>query len=218
MGRVAYAGLHRPSLLPDHRSLHPGNRTGGSGLSGARPVGSRVSFAHLLLLVPRRPRCLLPPRRGPIRAARTTEAPKIDGRPDDPVWQLAPPFTQFLEQFPDEGPGPGAQAPHRGPGAPRRPDPLHPGDLPRPRARARPASARPTGHGPRGRHRGDRHRLHPRPAQRLLLRGERGGNAPRRPVLRGRQPRGHLGRGLGRGGGLGSRKGGAPSSPSRSTS
>jgi Domain of unknown function (DUF5916) len=61
-----------------------------------------VSFAHLVLLatVAASP---TPAAQGPIRAARTTEAPKLDGRPDDPVWQLAPSFSQFLEQFPDEG-------------------------------------------------------------------------------------------------------------------
>jgi len=61
-----------------------------------------VTFAHLLLLATA---AAAPPpaAQGPIRAARTPEAPKLDGRPDDPVWQLAPPFTQFLEQFPDEG-------------------------------------------------------------------------------------------------------------------
>jgi Domain of unknown function (DUF5916)/Carbohydrate family 9 binding domain-like len=67
-----------------------------------------VSFAHVLLLATT---AAVPPpaAQGPIRAARTTEAPKVDGRPDDPVWQLAPPYTQFLEQFPDEGrvPAPG---------------------------------------------------------------------------------------------------------------
>ena len=61
-----------------------------------------MSFAHLLLLATT---AAVPPpaAQGPIRAARTTEAPKLDGRPDDPVWQLATPFSQFLEQFPDEG-------------------------------------------------------------------------------------------------------------------
>jgi hypothetical protein len=40
---------------------------------------------------------------GPIRAARTPEAPKLDGRVDDPVWQRAPVFTDFLESYPKEG-------------------------------------------------------------------------------------------------------------------
>ena len=40
---------------------------------------------------------------GSIHAARTSEAPKLDGFPDDPAWQRAPPYSQFLEQFPDEG-------------------------------------------------------------------------------------------------------------------
>ena len=46
---------------------------------------------------------------GPIRAVRTPEAPKLDGRGDDPVWQRAPAYTEFLEQFPTEGarPAPG---------------------------------------------------------------------------------------------------------------
>jgi hypothetical protein len=45
---------------------------------------------------------------GPIRAVRTPEAPKLDGRGDDPVWQRAPAFTDFLEQFPSEGARPPA--------------------------------------------------------------------------------------------------------------
>jgi hypothetical protein len=62
----------------------------------------------LLLLV-----ALLGPRvseaaQGPIRAARTPEAPKLDGRGDDPVWQRAPVFTDFLEQYPSEGARPAA--------------------------------------------------------------------------------------------------------------
>jgi hypothetical protein len=59
-----------------------------------------VSFTSLLFLALA---AAPPPVQGPVRAARTTEAPKLDGRPDDPVWQRAPPYTQFLEQFPDEG-------------------------------------------------------------------------------------------------------------------
>jgi len=71
------------------------------GLSRA-PGPARVSFASLLLLaLAAAPPPPLP--QGPVRAARTTEAPKLDGRPDDPVWQRAPPYTQFLEQYPDEG-------------------------------------------------------------------------------------------------------------------
>ena len=61
-----------------------------------------MTFAHLLLLATA---AAAPPpaAQGPIRAARTPEAPKLDGRPDDPVWQRAPPFTDFVEQFPNEG-------------------------------------------------------------------------------------------------------------------
>jgi len=61
-----------------------------------------VTFAHYLLLATA---AAVPPpaAQGPIHAVRTSEAPKLDGLPDDPVWQLAPPFTQFLEQYPDEG-------------------------------------------------------------------------------------------------------------------
>ena len=76
-----------------------------------------MSFAHLVLLAataaaqppaaqgPIRPTPAAQPpaAQGPIRAVRTSEAPKLDGLPDDPVWQRAPPYTQFLEQFPDEG-------------------------------------------------------------------------------------------------------------------
>jgi hypothetical protein len=40
---------------------------------------------------------------GPIHAVRTPEAPKLDGRVDDPVWQRAPVFTDFLESYPQEG-------------------------------------------------------------------------------------------------------------------
>jgi len=61
-----------------------------------------VSFAHLVLLATAAA-SPTPAAQGPIRAARTAEAPKLDGRPDDPVWQLAPPYTQFLEQYPEEG-------------------------------------------------------------------------------------------------------------------
>ncbi len=66
-----------------------------------------MSFAHLLLLATT---AAVPPpaAQGPIRAVRTAEAPVLDGRPDDPVWQRAPPYTQFLEQFPDEGRVPAA--------------------------------------------------------------------------------------------------------------
>ena len=67
-----------------------------------------MSLAPLLLLATA---AAVPPpaAQGPIRAARTPEAPKLDGRPDDPVWQLAPPYTQFLEQYPDEGRAPGPE-------------------------------------------------------------------------------------------------------------
>ncbi|HET9036671.1 MAG TPA: DUF5916 domain-containing protein [Myxococcaceae bacterium] len=61
-----------------------------------------MSFAHLVLLATAAA-SPTPAAQGPIRAARTAEAPKLDGLPDDPVWQLAPPYTQFLEQYPDEG-------------------------------------------------------------------------------------------------------------------
>jgi hypothetical protein len=40
---------------------------------------------------------------GPIRVVRTSETPKLDGIPDEPLWQRAVPYTEFLEQFPDEG-------------------------------------------------------------------------------------------------------------------
>jgi len=76
--------------------------------AGRRPQGCHIyrelsAVRGLLLLV-----ALLGPRvseaaQGPIRAARTPEAPKLDGRGDDPVWQRAPVFTDFLEQYPNEG-------------------------------------------------------------------------------------------------------------------
>jgi len=56
-----------------------------------------------LLLLATTAAAAAPAAQGPIRAARTAEAPVLDGRPDDPVWQRAPVYTQFLEQFPDEG-------------------------------------------------------------------------------------------------------------------
>jgi len=40
---------------------------------------------------------------GPIRAVRTSEAPKLDGIPDEAVWQRAAAYTDFVEQFPEEG-------------------------------------------------------------------------------------------------------------------
>ena len=40
---------------------------------------------------------------GPIHAARTPQPPKLDGRVDDPVWQLARPYVDFVEQYPAEG-------------------------------------------------------------------------------------------------------------------
>lgn len=61
-----------------------------------------MTFAQLLLLATTAA-APLPAAQGPIHAARTAEAPVLDGRPDDPVWQRAPAYTQFLEQFPDEG-------------------------------------------------------------------------------------------------------------------
>jgi hypothetical protein len=38
-----------------------------------------------------------------IRAARTLSRPKIDGKLDDEVWQLATPSTTFTQHFPNEG-------------------------------------------------------------------------------------------------------------------
>jgi hypothetical protein len=40
---------------------------------------------------------------GPIRAVRISEVPKLDGVPDEALWQRAPPYTDFVEQFPGEG-------------------------------------------------------------------------------------------------------------------
>ena len=38
-----------------------------------------------------------------IHAARTPRPPRLDGRLDDPMWQLAEPFDAFVQIFPDEG-------------------------------------------------------------------------------------------------------------------
>jgi len=41
-----------------------------------------------------------------LTAARAPQAPAIDGRLDDPVWQLATPSDAFTQKFPDEGRAP----------------------------------------------------------------------------------------------------------------
>lgn len=38
-----------------------------------------------------------------IRAARIERPPRLDGRLEDPVWELAEPFAAFVQNFPDEG-------------------------------------------------------------------------------------------------------------------
>jgi hypothetical protein len=38
-----------------------------------------------------------------LQAVRVSEAPRLDGRLDDPVWRLAPPMDSFVQKFPNEG-------------------------------------------------------------------------------------------------------------------
>jgi hypothetical protein len=54
---------------------------------GAAPIGEEKGPGHHQVL----------------RAARTPEPPRIDGRLDDAVWQLAEPFDAFVQISPDEG-------------------------------------------------------------------------------------------------------------------
>jgi hypothetical protein len=51
----------------------------------------------LLLISPEPPR---------LRAVRTPSPPHVDGRIDDPVWQLAPATTGFTQKFPGQGTAP----------------------------------------------------------------------------------------------------------------
>ncbi|MEP6590651.1 MAG: DUF5916 domain-containing protein [Gemmatimonadota bacterium] len=48
-----------------------------------------------------------------LRATRATQAPTLDGRGDEPAWQLAPAVTQFLESRPTEGAAPKQQTEFR---------------------------------------------------------------------------------------------------------
>ncbi len=68
-----------------------------------------MSFAHPFVLAALAAASPALAAQGPVRAVRTSEAPKLDGLPDEPVWQRAPPYTEFLEQFPDEGRAPPAE-------------------------------------------------------------------------------------------------------------
>src|SRR5262244_713491 len=79
-----------------------GNRAAARRLRTSGPA-FRVTLARLVLLSVLLGAPVSLAAQGPIRAVRTPEPPKLDGRPDDAVWQRAPPYTDFVEQFPDEG-------------------------------------------------------------------------------------------------------------------
>ncbi|HVP62189.1 MAG TPA: DUF5916 domain-containing protein [Myxococcaceae bacterium] len=65
-----------------------------------------MSFPHLVFVAALAAGSTTLAAQGPVHAARTADAPKLDGKPDDPVWQRAPAYTAFLEQFPEEGRAP----------------------------------------------------------------------------------------------------------------
>src|SRR5262249_13390029 len=100
---------HEPAHSLQAAMPHPVQRSeAGRRLLGCNIFRELPLLRGLLLLV-----ALLGPRtsdaaQAAIRAMRTPEPPKLDGRGDDPVWQRAPPFTDFLEQYPNEGAHPAA--------------------------------------------------------------------------------------------------------------
>ena len=116
----------------------PGNGAVASAYPAAPRSGAECRLAPS---PPARHAAAVPPpaAQGPIRAARTPGPRSWTGGPDDPVWQLAPPTPSSWSSSRTRAAAVPARVPHRGPGAPRRPDALHPGGLPRSAARARPS-------------------------------------------------------------------------------
>ncbi|HEU4385098.1 MAG TPA: DUF5916 domain-containing protein [Anaeromyxobacteraceae bacterium] len=80
--------------------------------AGRRGRGRAARSAGLALLAALWP-CFVPaqepaeaaPERA-IRAARAPQPPEVDGKLEDPVWQVAEPFDAFVQIFPDEGSAP----------------------------------------------------------------------------------------------------------------
>jgi hypothetical protein len=68
-------------------------------------MASKVAppFAALLVALAPTARAATPPPPVPLRAEMIRDAPKIDGKLDDPAWAVAQPFSAFVEIYPREG-------------------------------------------------------------------------------------------------------------------